>query len=401
MSEIIQVKTPIVRDNKIISQQYHTYTPYTQSYEKNDEIRIVIQSQDINVLPSESYLHIEFVATKIPAIPTDTLKKAKFIRLFLAHLFSEMRYELNGVEIDRCKNPGTTSILKTMLACKSSDKNFYNLFTINDNTDIVQTTYSLILPLRFLFGFCDDYNRMILSSKHELIIIRNRCDSSLCLSQMNSEKFEFNVTKIHWKIQHIQLNDEGRLLTLKSLEYDDNIPMAYRSWDLYDLPVLPQARRNIWKVKTTTQLAKPRFVVVAFQTFPRLDGSHFDHCNITDIKLYLNDERYPYDNMNMSFSKSRYHELYHALLKIYKSYYNDNCNENPAQITFDDFKNGSTIFPFDCSRSDEKNKNGTVDVQLEIESFRSIPENTRAYCLIIHDNLVWYSPLTNIVQREF
>ncbi|XP_031639727.1 uncharacterized protein LOC116351727 [Contarinia nasturtii] len=400
MSNIIQIKAPIIRDNNIISQQYHTYTPYTQSYENNDEIRIAIQSQDLNVLPSESYLFIEFEAKRSGT--TVSTQKVKFNPFYLAHLFSEMRYELNGVEIDRCKTPGITSALKTMIACKSSDLSLYYLYRLNEEVDILQTTYSLILPLRFIFGFCDDYNKIILNSKHELIIIRNRIDSGLCSSESDSEVFKFNVTKIHWKIPHIKLSDEGRLLTLKSIERDDSIPMAYRSWDLYDLPVVPQARRNIWKVKTTTQLTKPRFVVVAFQTItdPCKNVSEFSHCNISDVKLYLNDERYPYDNLNTSFSQSRYQELYHTFLKIHQSYYNDG-NPNAAGVNFHDFKNGSTIFPFDCSRSDERHKNGTIDVLIEIESNRNIPENTKAYCLIIHDNLVRYSPLTNFVRREF
>lgn len=401
MSDIIQVKHPITRDSKIISQQYHTYTPYTQSYENNDEIRIVIQPQDINVLPSESYLHIEIAAKRNVEYELGSLQKVKFNRLFIARLFSEMRYELNGVEIDRCKNPGITSNLKTMIACKSSDKFFFNLYSLNDDQVVVTASYSLILPLRFVFGFCDDYNKMILNSKHELIILRNRTDSDLYASKsgVDFNPFEMKVTKIHWKIQHIQLSDEGRLLTLKSLEQDDNILMAYRSWDLYDLPVVPQARRNVWKVKTTTELTKPRFVVVAFQT--NHNTYSFNHCNINNIKLYLNDERYPYDNLNTSFTKSNYHELFHMLLKIQKSYYNDECNVNPAIVDFNDFKDNATIFPIDCSRSDENKKNSTVDVQIEIESSKNIPENTKAYCLIIHDNLVKYSPLSNIVQREF
>lgn len=43
-------------DESIIKKDYHTYTPYLQSFNNNDEIRISIQNQDLYLLPNESYI---------------------------------------------------------------------------------------------------------------------------------------------------------------------------------------------------------------------------------------------------------------------------------------------------------------------------------------------------------
>ena len=34
------------------------------------------------------------------------------------------------------------------------------------------------------------------------------------------------------------------------------------------------------------------------------DASRFDHCKLTNAKLYLNTECYPYDDLNLDFDKT-------------------------------------------------------------------------------------------------
>lgn len=113
-----------------------------------------------------SYLYIEFTTSKTDGTPF-LQDDAFFAYNCLPHLFSEMRYELNGFEIDRCKVPGITSTLKNMIAYKSEDERPYLLFNQNSTTAINAATYKMVLPLRFVFGFCDDFRKVILNSKHE------------------------------------------------------------------------------------------------------------------------------------------------------------------------------------------------------------------------------------------
>lgn len=101
----------------------------------------------------------------------------------------------------------------------------------------------------------------------------------------------------------------------------------------------------------------------------------------------------------MNFADFNVHDLYHAFLKIQQSYYNGTDPHNPINVTFDAFMR-RPIFAFDCSKSDETIKSGMVDVRLEIQARQNIPANTAAYCLIIHDNLVWYSPFSSLIHRD-
>lgn len=95
-SEILQIKGSIAQNNDIISHQFHTYAPYTTAFNVNDEIRITIQSQDLIVAPWESYLKIELSIAKEDGTPFGG-NEAMFSINFITFLFSEIRYELNGV----------------------------------------------------------------------------------------------------------------------------------------------------------------------------------------------------------------------------------------------------------------------------------------------------------------
>lgn len=401
--DILQVKRSIVRSDDISAQQYHTYAPYSTAFNNNDEIRITIQSQDLYVLPSDSHLYIEFTVARRDgaAIAVDA---ARFSNHFITHMFSEMRYELNGFEIDRCKLPGITSLMKILTACKESNSECLPLLSLYSENTIAAQTYNMILPLRFIFGFCDDFNKIVLNSKHELILTRHRSNLNMYIGDA-ALNLEFTVNKIVWKIPHISLNDEAKLSMLRTVARNEDLLIPYRTWDLYELPVLPTTTRHTWSVKTTNKVNKPRYVIVGLQTnrnnIAANDPTMFDHCDVTNMKLYLNNDRFPYDDYHLNFAQRRYHELFLALSKIQKSYYNDTGGKIPIPEwpTYANFLN-RVLFVFDCTRTDESVKPGMVDVRLEIEASANIPANTTAYCLIIHDNLVRYSPFTSVVQRD-
>lgn len=406
-TEILQVKRPTRRQDDIVGHQYHTYAPYSTAFNNSDEIRITIQSQDLYVQPSESYLLIDLTIGRAnaAAIPADSASTVKY---FIAHLFSEMRYELNGFEIDRCKSPGITSLLKTIVACKEEDYQMMKLFDLGADNTINVGNVNMILPLRFVFGFCDDFKKIVLNSKHELILVRHRSNLNMYreTAAVAPLDLQFTVNKIVWKVPHVDLSDEARLTMLRTVSRNETLPIAFRSWDLYELPVVPQTIRHTWAVKTTNKVNQPRFVVVAFQTNRNnlagdVNASVFDNCNISNMKLYLNNERFPYDDLNLNFNNWQYHELYWTLMKIQQSYYNGTGGTNPLSEIFDFAAlQTNTFFAFDCTRTNETVKPGMVDVRIEIESRENIPANTSAYCLIIHDNIIHYSPFTSLVHRQ-
>jgi hypothetical protein len=50
-------------------------------------------------------------------------------------------------------------------------------------------------------------------------------------------------------------------------------------------------------------------------------SSIFDHCKLTNIKVILNSVIYPYDNLNIDFTKINYAVLYNMYISFQESYY--------------------------------------------------------------------------------
>lgn len=146
-------------------------------------------------------------------------------------------------------------------------------------------------------------------------------------------------------------------------------------------------------------MEKPRYVILALQTNRKNDlkenATRFDHCALSNIKLYLNSEIYPYDDLNIDFEKGKYALLYDMYVKFQESYY----SHNETLLYTANFPLYGPFIIIDCSRQNESLKSATVDIRIEFECRLNVPPETTAYCLIIHDCIVEYNPLTNIVRK--
>lgn len=400
MSEILSIGSTPVRDDTIIKKQHVVYDPYTSSYGNNDEIRISIHSQDHYILPSESYLVLELKYAPKTAAGA-AIGEAKYDGFFWGYLFSEARYEINNIEIDRVKNPGVTAKMKNLCACPTSRSRLVQQLKAFDGTIITANNLiQFIIPLNMLFGFCDDYNKIIMNAKHELILVRSRNDTNIY--NCATDSYDVNISKLRWKVPVVQLSDHARLSMLKYLERKRTISVPYRSWDLYELPAVPQTSKHIWTVKSTSQMNKPRYVFVGFKHNRQAiaaDAAGFDVCNISDVRLHLNSETFPYDNFKSHTRAGFCQELYYAFAQIQGAYYPEYKGSNPFPLTYETFA-AQPIYAFDCSRTNESLLSGSVDIRLEISASGNIPENTAAYCLIIHENQFEYSPFSGIVVKS-
>ncbi|XP_011706444.1 PREDICTED: uncharacterized protein LOC105461636, partial [Wasmannia auropunctata] len=260
MVDILNIGGEPIFDDSIVKIETHTYNPYVNtSFQHNDEIRIPIQQQDLYTLPCESSLYVEGLTVKTQNDNTPTIGNN-----CVAFMFDEMRYELNGVEIDRSRNVGQTTTLKNYVSLSSD--NVYMMG--NAGLNLVNATlitkdgyFSFCVPLRILFGFCEDYTRVVVNARHELIRAHNNCLKGDPATEPKLELF-----KIQWRMPHVTLNEVNKLSMLRALESGRYLNMSFRSWDVYEYPLLPATTKHSWAVKTTPQLEKPRYVIFAMQT---------------------------------------------------------------------------------------------------------------------------------------
>ncbi|KAK5647714.1 hypothetical protein RI129_003013 [Pyrocoelia pectoralis] len=380
MGESLNVFQNVHFDEMVNKSDIHTYLPYGSSnYGLSDEIRILIQSQDLITATYDSFLYIE---GKIERKADDRLKTCHLTNNFASFLFEEIRYELGGQRVDVCRNPGITSALKGYVSYTSSEsrvlshlgwspKNVEPLQVEYTKTGDNARSFTVCIPLKHIFGMMEDYRQVIVNMKQELILIHAT----------------IKLNKIQWKVPHLTLSDNAKLNLFERINKNSAISIPFRQWELYELPALKQAPMDIWPIKTSTQLEKPRWVIVAFQKNKKFSKSekaaNFDNVDIRDIKLHLNSESYPYEAMHLNFNENT-------------NYYGK--DDQDALFDYEYFKS-CPIFIVDCSKQNETLKNSTVDIKLEMESRNSFEAGIVTYCLILHDALVQYSPLTGEVKK--
>jgi len=60
MTDILNIEDDPIFDDRIVKIETHTYNPFANTtFGYSDEIRILIQQQDLYTLPHESFLYIE------------------------------------------------------------------------------------------------------------------------------------------------------------------------------------------------------------------------------------------------------------------------------------------------------------------------------------------------------
>ncbi|KAK9710832.1 hypothetical protein QE152_g25829 [Popillia japonica] len=209
-----------------------------------------IQHQDVYTLPSESFIYIEG-KFKHDAAGTGTCELTNNAYAFL---FDQIRYEINGVEVDRCTKPGITSSIKGYISYGDNETKFLEMAgwcpnsktqaTISLNNKFnayiplnkTQPTISLnnkfnaYIPLKFFLGFAEDYKKIIINASQELILLRSGNDLN-CYHNTNTggtKVASFDIDKIEWHVPHINVNDEIRLKLLKTLNSNKSIYMPFR-----------------------------------------------------------------------------------------------------------------------------------------------------------------------------
>ena len=390
-------------DDVIIKEEYHTYHPLNNNYENSDEVHFIIHNQDTYTTPADSFIYVE---GKVIA-PTDTFK---FTNNPVAFLLEEVRYLLNGVEIDRVRDVGITTTMKGLVSYDSNQSRGLNLAgwgPLNNEQiiyNVTKKTFYCCIPLSFMLGFAEDYKRIVVNARQELILLRSRTDLNAYqdtgAAPPSSDNNRIQITKMEWKMPHVWVNDETRLQLLTQLSTDRPLSIAFRRWELHELPAMKNSDKDVWTVKTSTNLERPRYVIVAFQTGRKnnvtKDASRFDHVNIRNIRVHLNSQQVPHYNLNLDITNGNYALVYQAYVSFTKSYYHQDAK--PAEMDYASFLK-HMVYVFDCSKQGDVVKSSTVDLKIEAEAHNPYPLNTSAYCLILYDSLVEYTPLTSVVRR--
>lgn len=393
---------PSLGSDAVADYHYQSYKPYTQSMNNNDEIRITMNNSDVYTLTSDSYV---MVRGKI--VKADDGKTASPCRLANngpAFLFSEIRYLINNVLVDSCRNVGVTSSMKLYPSYNANEATAlaYAGWNPTGNNDWMQSdgSFEARVPLRLLLGFAEHHRKPIVHMKEELQLIRARSDDDAILSVEEGAATASKVLleQVTWHVPHLRLKDKPNLTVMRALNANKALHIRFLTRELHEIPLLPTSATHSWSVKSAPATETPRYVIFGLQTDRRFklkkEASHFDHCDLRDVRLYLNGVFFPYENMDEAFSKNRFATLYAMFCNFQSSFYG---NEPMPLLSPAQFKTYAPLVVIDCSSQKDITKTAPIDIRIDFELRENAPPMTAAYCLIMSEREFEYRPVSNLV----
>ena len=236
MSSILRITDPVPSDNSIDEYEHVEYGPVVGTNLNNPggDIRIDIETQDIFTHPSESFLITEGQITKNNN-NKDPYADADIIFLTnngIMYLFKTIKYQLSGQEIQTVTHPGQATTMLGLLKYPDdfSKSQGLNQMWYKDTTtepDLARNTgfnvrkqylidspdpkgtFSFRVPLKHIFGFCEDYNIILYGMKQTLTLTRNDDDDAIFRN--NAAAGIIRLDKISWYMPHVMPADKEKM----------------------------------------------------------------------------------------------------------------------------------------------------------------------------------------------
>ena len=226
--------------------------------------------------------------------------------------------------------------------------------------------------------------------KHTLTLVRKTDDDAIFRENATGAG-KVNIDRISWFMPHIIPADMERMQLYKTIETKATLPVAFRARQC-DTITVPQSTTFSWRLSIKTSPEKPRYILVGFQTDK--DGSQeanpsiFNHCDLKNMYIMMNQERYPAVDYNLSFPNQQFARAYYEASRFSEKFYGMDQLVTQSNITPSDFKDLFPIMVFDVSKQSERLKSGVVDIQIKATFNAAVPASTEAFAVVVSDKML-------------
>ena len=413
---ILQIKESFETDESIRRYDYNEYLPIAgTSYNTAGEIRIILESQDEFFHPSNSYLVIEGQVVKENGTAYDTGDKISLINNGPMYLFSNIKYELSGHEIESINYPGPATTMKGLLKysddyakgqgmnqCWTKDAHTGEANqTTNEGFKVRQGyiiekptpkgTFSFAIPFTHIFGFAEDYDRVTYGMRQGLTMVRQG-DNDAIFKDGGVDAGKVVLSKISWHMPRVFPNDVEKFKLMKTIEAKTALSVGFRMYQCDTISV-NQSTTFSWSLSAKTSPECPRWVYVAFQTDKAAQQDKnpaiFDHCNAEDVWLELNGIPYPSLRNNTDFAKMRFAALYNSIASFLPNYYGITSGQQ-SNISPVDFASLYPLHIIDLTKQPERIKHGVMNMTLRGLFREAVKAKTQAYIVIASDRILTF-----------
>ena len=340
----------------------------------------------------------------------------------ILHLFSQMKYSINGQPIEDILNPAISSIMlgmlrypndfsksKGLMQCWFKDnhtggtndnentgrrerkKNFFDQTALPEN----RGKFSFCIPLKHIFGFCDDYDKVMYGVNHGLSLFRKNDNTAIhrvgnTLGAGNTDvNAKVVLNKVKWCMPHVKPSLEIYNGLTEKIGKGENVKIGFKSRKVDEKIV--DNRTWSWRVAVTSGNETPRFLILGFQTGDKTEQvanpSIFKHCNVDHIQVKMLGRLYPSQAEILNFSTNQYSKAFNNVAKFRELF--DGTPELFSHFGINpiDFKTLYPFYVFHVSNQIPKTISSVVDVVFNVQFRLNVGANTTAYCLTISDKI--------------
>ena len=413
-SDILNFTEENIVDEDIERFEFHEYESVNKNLDTTGEIRINIEQQDLFTLPSEAYILVEGRLLKADGNSYADADNITLVNNGIMHLFSQISYQLSNQDVETIFQPGQATTMLGYLkypvefqlgegmnqlwqrdTADSTDPALNTGFRNRQNyiitqSDVAKGTFSFCIPLNHIFGFADDYNKVLYGFKHTLTLVR-KADNDAIIRAEGATAGKVNLTKLSLFMPHVTPSVAASNTLYKVIESKVDVPLSFRSRQC-DTTAVPVSNTFSWRLSARSSSERPRYVIVGFQT--NKDGdqqknpSVFNHCNLKNMYVTLNSERYPAVDYDLDFPNNKYSRAFRDAAKFDNRLYGVSDIIAQPNLTALNYKSICPLFVFDVSKQAERLKSTVLDVQIKATFNSNVLAGTIAYAVVISDKLL-------------
>ena len=428
--DIYQWPEAVLIDETTEEYEYFEYSPDSETLESLNgvrEIRFNIEALSTFIHPHKSFLYFEGqILRNDNNNPFDNAANVVLANDGIIHLFSEMKYSIYSQPIEDILNPAISSIMlgmlrypddfsksKGLMQCWFKDSGKGGIADANtgrlERKNILYSSideaakkgsFSFCIPLKHIFGFCDDYDKVMYGVNHGLSLFRKGDGTAKHRAANNlgpgdvAAKVQLN--KVKWCMPHVKPSLEIYNGLTEKIGKGQNVKIGFKSRKV-DEKIVDSANWS-WRVAVTSGNETPRFLILGFQTGNKniqvglaqakdANPSLSDHCNVDHIQVKMLGRLYPSQAEVLDFSKNDFSKAFNNVAKFRELF--DGTPELFSHFGINpiDFKELYPFYVFDVSNQIPKTISSVVEVVFNVKFRENPPANTTAYCLTISDKI--------------
>ena len=423
MNSMLKIDEETQVDDSIKSYKRFAYLPISGTKLNNaNPIVIRVENSDNYFRPCDSEIEFEGKLVKADAAGTPYKKAEALLTLInngLMYLFDNIKYELSSTEIESVYQPGQATTMFGLLTknmnfneggglnscwlpddddgtAKAGNTGWENRRKLLFENNVMPTaeedpnsgSFRFSVKLEDIFGFATDYRRVMYGFVHTLTLVRNVNHKDALFGKEAAVDGKIVFSKISWILPNVEPSQVANYELVKLINEQKTLSIDFRVRQCLTT-VVTQSDTFLWRLGIRTSPEKPRFLVLGFQTDREGDLKKnlglFDNCELQNAYVLLNNQRYPAMDYNADFPKNHYNKLYREFYQFMQKFYGINDSVTSTSVDPVAYKHLFPLIVFDVSRQSERIQQAVVDITIQCNFGKNVPDKTKAYCLMISD----------------